>query len=194
MLIQNTVHSILKTDLSVSTLLRLDATPYWSDNNDIMKRMPAVTGMTEVFMRPKPFVLIVLDGFGYRADLNGNAIANARTPHWSTLWNMYPHALLSASGTDVGLPAGQMGNSEVGHLNIGAGRIVYQDSLRISDAIQNDTFSQNLVLQKPFKPFTPPTDSIYWAFYPMEVSTAYKHTWKPLFSCVSTHPPPCIFF
>jgi 2,3-bisphosphoglycerate-independent phosphoglycerate mutase len=117
--------------------------------------MPAVTGMTEVFMRPKPFVLIVLDGFGYRADLNGNAIANARTPHWSTLWNMYPHALLSASGTDVGLPAGQMGNSEVGHLNIGAGRIVYQDSLRISDAIQNDTFSQNLVLQKTIQAIHP---------------------------------------
>ena len=71
----------------------------------------------------KPTVLIVLDGWGYREDTRDNAIANAVTAVWDRLWQQAPHTLISGSGLDVGLPAGQMGNSEVGHLSLGAGRV-----------------------------------------------------------------------
>ncbi|XFA72862.1 2,3-bisphosphoglycerate-independent phosphoglycerate mutase [Thermosynechococcaceae cyanobacterium Okahandja] len=84
-----------------------------------------------------PVVLIVLDGWGYREDPNGNAIAQATTPVMDSLWQAYPHTLLYTSGKAVGLPKGQMGNSEVGHLNLGAGRIVPQELVRISDAIED---------------------------------------------------------
>ncbi len=77
-------------------------------------------------------LLIVLDGFGYSPNIEGNAIAAANTPTWDALWADAPHTLISGSGQDVGLPAGQMGNSEVGHMNLGAGRVVYQDLTRIS--------------------------------------------------------------
>src|SRR3954467_9787857 len=77
-------------------------------------------------MRKKPVVLVVLDGWGYRAEREGNAIALASTPSWDALWARYPRTLLEASGLAVGLPPGQIGNSEVGHLNLGAGRIVMQ--------------------------------------------------------------------
>ena len=69
-----------------------------------------------------PTVLVVLDGFGYSPSTQDNAIAQARTPNWDRFWNEKPHALISGSGADVGLPDDQMGNSEVGHMNIGAGR------------------------------------------------------------------------
>jgi len=91
-------------------------------------------------------VLIVLDGWGHRAAAADNAISLARAPVWRRLWRDAPHALLSASGTDVGLPSGQMGNSEVGHMNIGAGRIVYQDFTRIGKAIADGEFERNPVL------------------------------------------------
>jgi len=87
-------------------------------------------------------VLVVLDGWGYRPEREGNAIALASTPTWQRLWDSYPHTLLDASGLAVGLPQGQMGNSEVGHLNLGAGRVVPQDLVRISQSIQNGTFYQ----------------------------------------------------
>ena len=74
----------------------------------------------------KPIVLCILDGVGKKEDSHGNAFLKARTPNFDALWNNYPHSLLEASGKLVGLPEGQMGNSEVGHMNIGAGRIVYQ--------------------------------------------------------------------
>ena len=77
--------------------------------------------------KKRPVVLIVLDGWGYRAEREGNAIAMSRTPTWDALWNGHPRTLLEASGLAVGLPRGQMGNSEVGHLNFGAGRVVPQD-------------------------------------------------------------------
>jgi 2,3-bisphosphoglycerate-independent phosphoglycerate mutase len=80
----------------------------------------------------RPVVLVVLDGFGYRAEREGNAIALSRTPTWSRLWERQPRALLQASGRAVGLPEGQMGTSEVGHLNLGAGRVVKQDLVRIT--------------------------------------------------------------
>ena len=81
--------------------------------------------------RPKPIVLTVLDGWGYRADTKGNAIALARKPTYDSLLKNFPNTLIHTSGPFVGLPEGQMGNSEVGHLNIGAGRIVHMDMTRI---------------------------------------------------------------
>ena len=85
-------------------------------------------------------VLIVLDGWGYRQEREGNAIELAATPNWHRLWRSYPSTLLQASGLAVGLPEGQMGNSEVGHLNLGAGRVVPQDLVRISQSIQTGAF------------------------------------------------------
>jgi 2,3-bisphosphoglycerate-independent phosphoglycerate mutase len=95
-----------------------------------------------------PLVLIILDGWGFREDTDGNAIAAAHTPVMNSLWQAYPKTLLQASGKDVGLPKGQMGNSEVGHLNIGAGRIVPQELVRISDAVENDSILTNPALVK----------------------------------------------
>jgi len=91
-------------------------------------------------------VLIVLDGWGYSAATEGNAIELAHTPVWHALWNGSPRTLLEASGRAVGLPAGQMGNSEVGHLNLGAGRVVMQDIVRIDDAIATGKWSHNEAL------------------------------------------------
>jgi len=94
----------------------------------------------------KPVLLIILDGFGCRHPDTYNAIACAHKPHWDRLWKAYPHTLIQASEAAVGLPAGQMGNSEVGHLNIGAGRVVYQEFTRIDRAIRNGHFSSNRAL------------------------------------------------
>mgnify|MGYP006257784153 CR=1 FL=1 len=80
-------------------------------------------------------LLVILDGFGYREDSTDNAIAQANTPTWDQLWATRPRTLISGSGEDVGLPAGQMGNSEVGHMNLGAGRVIYQDFTRINQSI-----------------------------------------------------------
>ncbi len=91
----------------------------------------------------KPVVLIVMDGWGIAPPGPGNAISLANTPVVDSLWARYPHTQLEASGIRVGLPAGQMGNSEVGHLNIGAGRVVYQDLVRISLAVQDGSFFVN---------------------------------------------------
>jgi 2,3-bisphosphoglycerate-independent phosphoglycerate mutase len=90
-------------------------------------------------------VLLVLDGWGYRPEREGNAIALANTPNWDALWTRAPRTLLSASGLPVGLPEGQMGNSEVGHLNLGAGRVVMQDLVRISASVANGSFYDNPV-------------------------------------------------
>ena len=101
-------------------------------------------------MTPKyrPVVLAILDGWGVAAPGPGNAISLARTPVFDQLEERYPHGTLDASGAAVGLPAGQMGNSEVGHLNIGAGRVVYQDLTRISAAIADGSFFTNTVLKQ----------------------------------------------
>ena len=90
-----------------------------------------------------PTVLIVLDGWGYREEKQDNAIASATTPVWDRLWAETPHTLISASGTDVGLPSGQMGNSEVGHMSLGSGRVVYQNISRIDQAIRDGDFNRN---------------------------------------------------
>ena len=83
----------------------------------------------------RPVMLVVLDGWGWREDTADNAIRQAKTPTFDRLWTAGPHAFLRTSGRDVGLPPGQMGNSEVGHLNIGAGRVVMQDLPRIGNAV-----------------------------------------------------------
>ena len=97
-----------------------------------------------------PVLLIILDGFGYREPAPDNAISLADTPNWDRLWNEAPHTLIDASELHVGLPEGQMGNSEVGHLNIGAGRVVYQDYTRIELAIRNGELAHLPVLVEAF--------------------------------------------
>ena len=90
--------------------------------------------------------LVILDGWGLAEPGPGNAISLAQTPVFDRLWGQYPHTQLSAQGPDVGLPEGQMGNSEVGHLNLGAGAIVKQDLARIDDAIADGSFFENEAL------------------------------------------------
>ena len=99
----------------------------------------------------KPLVLCILDGVGIREESHGNAFLNAKTPNFDYLWNNYPHSLLQASGIDVGLPENQMGNSEVGHLNIGSGRIVYQPLQLINNKIIDSSFYKNKEILGAFK-------------------------------------------
>ena len=94
-------------------------------------------------MPKQPVALIILDGFAFRDEVKGNAVAQANKPNFDRYWNAYPHATLTACGEAVGLPEGQMGNSEVGHLNIGAGRIVYQSLTRIHKSIREGDFFRN---------------------------------------------------
>ncbi|WP_145576528.1 2,3-bisphosphoglycerate-independent phosphoglycerate mutase [Yersinia mollaretii] len=94
----------------------------------------------------KPLVLTILDGYGHREEQQDNAILNANTPIMDRLWQQQPHTLIAASGLDVGLPDGQMGNSEVGHVNLGAGRIVYQDLTRLDKEIKEGDFFTNQTL------------------------------------------------
>ncbi len=94
----------------------------------------------------KTLALIIMDGWGYNTEKQFNAVVNAKTPNLDKLTNEYAHTLISASGLDVGLPDGQMGNSEVGHTNIGAGRVVYQELTRVTKAIQDGDFYENEVL------------------------------------------------
>src|SRR5437764_921420 len=102
-------------------------------------------------MRPKPLVLVILDGWGYRAETKANAVALGRKPTYDRLLREYPNTLSHTSGPYVGLPEGQMGNSEVGHLNIGAGRIVHMDITRIDLMIQNGEFFSHPVLLQAMK-------------------------------------------
>ncbi len=95
---------------------------------------------------PKPMLLVILDGWGYSETKEWNAIANANKPVWDGLWQRYPHTLIRGSGAEVGLPADQMGNSEVGHLNLGAGRIVYQEFTRVTRSIGTGSFFKNRTL------------------------------------------------
>lgn len=97
-------------------------------------------------MTKAPVAIIILDGLGWRNEVMGNAVAQAKKPNFDRLLEKYPHGTLKASGLDVGLPEGQMGNSEVGHTNIGAGRIVYQSLTRIDKAIEDGEFQTNPVL------------------------------------------------
>ena len=94
----------------------------------------------------KKVLLTIIDGFGYREEEKGNAVIKANPKNIISLWNKYPHTTLEASGEAVGLPKGQMGNSEVGHLNIGAGRVVDQPLMQINHAIEDGSFFKNEVL------------------------------------------------
>ena len=102
-------------------------------------------------MPSKPVILLIFDGWGYKNNGEGNAIAQAFTPNWDKLIQTCPHTTLSGCGLDVGLPEGQMGNSEVGHLTMGAGRVIYQDLTLISKEIKEGGFFQNSVLINAFK-------------------------------------------
>jgi 2,3-bisphosphoglycerate-independent phosphoglycerate mutase len=104
--------------------------------------------MTTLSTRPRPFVLVILDGWGINPRREGNAIALAHTPHIDELAKRWPHTAVKTSGAAVGLPDGQMGNSEVGHQNIGAGKRVLQDYTRVSESIQDGTFFQNPAILK----------------------------------------------
>jgi len=95
---------------------------------------------------PKPMLLVILDGWGYSETSKSNAIEAAKKPVWDSLWKRYPHTLIRGSGAEVGLPAEQMGNSEVGHLNLGAGRIVYQEFTRVTRSIKTGSFFKNRTL------------------------------------------------
>jgi 2,3-bisphosphoglycerate-independent phosphoglycerate mutase len=104
--------------------------------------------MQQFYGQKRPLVLVILDGWGQTGRVEGNAIAQAATPNFNSLISNYPHCVLSCFGASVGLPAGQMGNSEVGHLNLGAGRIVYQELTRITRAIKDSSFFKNEALLK----------------------------------------------
>ena len=96
--------------------------------------------------RPRPVVLCILDGWGERADAADNGVLLAKTPNWDRFFRTAPHAHIQASESFVGLPKGQMGNSEVGHMNLGAGRIVMQDLPRIDQAIADGSLAKNPAL------------------------------------------------
>src|SRR5690625_773435 len=102
-------------------------------------------------MTKAPVALIILDGFGWREETFGNAVYQAESPNFDRYWNQYPHSTMIASGLAVGLPEGQMGNSEVGHTNIGAGRVVYQSITRIDKAIEAHTFEKERALLNAFE-------------------------------------------
>src|SRR3954464_11307384 len=99
----------------------------------------------------RPVMLVVLDGWGWRDAAAENAVRQGRTPTLDRLWASCPHAFLRTSGEDVGLPPGQMGNSEVGHLNLGAGAVVRQDLKRIDDAVADGSFARNEMLVAAMK-------------------------------------------
>lgn len=109
--------------------------------------MPEPTFKPNASTRPKPVVLLILDGWGHREDPADNALAQAQLPNWRRLWADSPHTLIHTEGRHVGLPDGQMGNSEVGHMNLGAGRIVYQDLTRVDAAIESGEFFANTELR-----------------------------------------------
>jgi 2,3-bisphosphoglycerate-independent phosphoglycerate mutase len=118
-------------------------------SNGIIRVLQKVKGNFTMTKAPvAPVVLVILDGWGYCEEKRGNAIIAAKTPIMESLWAAYPHTLIRTSGKAVGLPEGQMGNSEVGHLNIGAGRVVPQELVRISDAVEDGSITANPALVK----------------------------------------------
>lgn len=106
-------------------------------------------------MTKKPVCLIILDGWGIREYENGNAVSQAQTPNYDHWLKTYERSILDASGEAVGLTPGQMGNSEVGHLNLGAGRIIYQDLTRIGKSIRDGDFFSNETLLSAFSQIKP---------------------------------------
>jgi 2,3-bisphosphoglycerate-independent phosphoglycerate mutase len=125
---------------------RFDDAESKAQNDDGLMRR-AVKNKVQRMQKRRPVMLVVLDGWGWRDGLEDNAVRQARTPAFDRLWSQCPHAFLRTSGHDVGLPDGQMGNSEVGHLNIGAGRLVMQDLPRINTAIADEEVGKAPALQ-----------------------------------------------
>ena len=91
-------------------------------------------------IKRKTILLLILDGFGYNEEKRFNAISQAHTPTWDSIWDSYPRGLIETSGSAVGLPEGQMGNSEVGHITLGAGRVIHQNFARINSSIRDGSF------------------------------------------------------
>ena len=112
------------------------------------KKTTTAKKTTRKAAKKQPMMLMILDGYGFNAKTEGNAVAAAKTPNMFKLFDTCPHTIIGASGMDVGLPDGQMGNSEVGHTNMGAGRIVYQELTRITKAINDGTFFENEAINK----------------------------------------------
>ncbi len=125
--------------------------------------------------RPKPVLLLILDGWGYREERDNNAIALASAPNWRRLLATCPHTLVDTHGEHVGLPHGQMGNSEVGHMNIGAGRIVYQDLTRIDAAIADGSFFANPALLRAFAAAKGATLHVFGLLSPGGVHSSEEH-------------------
>lgn len=131
-------------------------------------------------MSKSPVALIILDGFGCRSEEKGNAVYHAKKPNFDRYWEQYPHSHLTASGEAVGLPAGQMGNSEVGHLNIGAGRIVYQSLTRVNLAIREGEFAENPTLVEAMKHTKKKVQTfIYLGFFRMAACIAILNICMP---------------
>lgn len=137
-----------------------------------------------------PLLLLILDGWGIREPAADNAISAADTPNWDRLWAEDPHALLETSGEAVGLPAGQMGNSEVGHMNIGAGRIVYQDFTRITKAIDDGEFHDNAALKKAMTESGERTLHLIGLLSPGGVHSHEQHLFATLRMAAERHPGP----
>ncbi|TAL65578.1 MAG: 2,3-bisphosphoglycerate-independent phosphoglycerate mutase [Legionella sp.] len=137
--------------------------------------------------RPAPLVLMILDGWGYNEEYQHNAIAQAHTPHWDAWWQNCPHILLEASGLPVGLPQDQMGNSEVGHMHIGAGRRIVQDFTRINEAISDGEFFQNPVFNQLINELKTKQKSLHimGLFSPGGVHSHEQHLYSLLALCDS---------
>ena len=126
-------------------------------------------------MSKKPTVLMILDGYGLNDKHEGNAIYEAKTPVMDKLMAEYPFVKGNASGLAVGLPDGQMGNSEVGHMNMGAGRIVYQELTRITKEINDGDFFKNQALLDGMENVKKNNSDLHLDFFLMVVSTAISH-------------------
>lgn len=113
--------------------------------------MNMLSGAGKRYGLKKLTALIIMDGFGCNPDSYGNAIMPQNTKHLRTIWDAYPHTQIGASGRDVGLPSGQMGNSEVGHTNIGAGRVVFQDLTRIFDLAESGRLGSCTAVREAFE-------------------------------------------
>lgn len=122
-------------------------------NNNISAPLPNehAFGSGQEVRIEKLTALIIMDGFGCNPDSYGNAIMPQNTKHLRTIWDAYPHTQIGASGRDVGLPSGQMGNSEVGHTNIGAGRVVFQDLTRIFDLAESGRLGSCTAVREAFE-------------------------------------------
>ncbi|WP_339044417.1 2,3-bisphosphoglycerate-independent phosphoglycerate mutase [Cardinium endosymbiont of Tipula unca] len=143
--------------------------------------------------QPNPIILLILDGWGHREATDFNAIALAKKPHWDHLIQTFPHTLLNASGSSVGLPVGQMGNSEVGHLTIGAGRVLYQELTRINEAIEHGNFFNNQVFLSALKKAKETQKSVHilGLLSPGGVHSHEKHMHALLELCAQINIPNC---